>query len=152
MISSILASSKQGIRSAASGSSRALMGTHAAKTSISGSGSVRNAMVLGIRREDKNRWERRVALTPAHVKRLIRETGTTVLVQPSNTRIFNNASFEKAGAVIEEDLSKADAILGIKEVPISKLIPQKTYLIFSHTHKGQSYNIPSLRAFLDKGI
>ncbi|KAJ1823329.1 hypothetical protein LPJ56_002998, partial [Coemansia sp. RSA 2599] len=150
MISSVLANSKQGLRSAAAGSSRALMGTHAAKASVSGS--VRKPLVLGIRREDKNRWERRVALTPAHVKRLIRETGTTVLVQPSNTRIFNNASFEKAGAVIEEDLSKADAILGIKEVPIAKLIPEKTYLIFSHTHKGQSYNMPSLRAFLDKGI
>ncbi|KAJ2701701.1 hypothetical protein FB645_004542 [Coemansia sp. IMI 203386] len=150
MLSSVLASSKQGLRSAASGSSRALMGTHAARASVSGS--VRKPLVLGIRREDKNRWERRVALTPAHVKRLIRETGTTVLVQPSNTRIFNDASFEKAGAIIEEDLSNADAILGIKEVPISKLIPQKTYLIFSHTHKGQAYNMPSLRAFLDKSI
>ncbi|KAJ1847055.1 hypothetical protein IWW55_000075 [Coemansia sp. RSA 2706] len=109
-------------------------------------------MVLGIRREDKNRWERRVALTPAHVKRLIKETGARVLVQPSNTRIFNNASFERAGAIVEEDLSKADAILGIKEVPVDKLIPNKTYLIFSHTHKGQEYNMPSLQAFLDQNI
>ncbi|KAJ2156250.1 hypothetical protein GGF46_005312 [Coemansia sp. RSA 552] len=109
-------------------------------------------MVIGIRREDKNRWERRVALTPAHVKRLIRETGARVLVQPSNTRIFNNSSFERAGAEIEEDMSKADAILGIKEVPIDKLLPNKTYLIFSHTHKGQEYNMPTLQAFLDKKI
>ncbi|KAJ1950495.1 hypothetical protein FBU59_000650 [Linderina macrospora] len=110
------------------------------------------AMVLGIRREDKNRWERRTALTPDHVQRLIGETGAQVLVQPSNTRIFNNSSFEKAGAVIEEDLSKADIILGIKEVPIDKLIDDKTYLVFSHTHKGQSYNLPSLQAFLDKNL
>ncbi|KAI9506643.1 hypothetical protein GGI26_004739 [Coemansia sp. RSA 1358] len=108
--------------------------------------------VIGIRREDKNRWERRVALTPAHIRKLIKETGARVLVQPSNTRIFNNASFEKAGAVIEEDLSKADIILGIKEVPIDKMIPNKTYLVFSHTHKGQPYNMPSLQAFLDKSI
>ncbi|KAI8322217.1 hypothetical protein GQ54DRAFT_317268 [Martensiomyces pterosporus] len=110
------------------------------------------SIVIGIRREDKNRWERRVALTPAHVDKLIKETGARVLVQPSNTRIFNNASFEKVGAVIEEDLSKADAILGIKEVPIDKLIPNKTYVVFSHTHKGQTYNLPSLQAFLDKNI
>ncbi|KAJ2083695.1 hypothetical protein H4R24_000653 [Coemansia sp. RSA 988] len=109
-------------------------------------------LVIGIRREDKNRWERRVALTPHHIRRLIKETGARILVQPSNTRIFNNASFERVGAVIEEDLSKADAILGIKEVPIDKLIPDKTYLLFSHTHKGQSYNMPSLQAFLDKNI
>ncbi|KAJ1770169.1 hypothetical protein IW140_004894 [Coemansia sp. RSA 1813] len=108
--------------------------------------------VIGIRREDKNRWERRVALTPSHVRKLIKETGARVLVQPSNTRIFNNASFEKAGAIIEEDLAKADIILGIKEVPIDKLIPNKTYLVFSHTHKGQSYNMPGLQAYLDKKI
>ncbi|KAJ2046362.1 hypothetical protein H4S04_005089 [Coemansia sp. S16] len=112
----------------------------------------RSPLVIGIRREDKNRWERRVALTPAHVKELIAETGAQVIVQPSNTRIFNNASFVAAGATINEDLSHADAILGIKEVPIDKLIPSKTYVIFSHTHKGQKYNMPSLQAFLDKGI
>ncbi|KAJ2000123.1 hypothetical protein GGI04_004281, partial [Coemansia thaxteri] len=99
-----------------------------------------------------NRWERRVALTPAHVKDLIAETGASVIVQPSNTRIFNNASFEAAGATINEDLTLADAILGIKEVPIDKLIPDKTYLIFSHTHKAQQYNMPSLQAFLDNRI
>ncbi|KAJ2784663.1 hypothetical protein H4R18_000954 [Coemansia javaensis] len=111
-----------------------------------------SSLVVGIRREDKNRWERRVPLTPAHVKRLIAETGARVLVQPSNTRIFNDAAFERAGAAIEEDLSKADAIFGIKEVPIDKLIPGKTYVIFSHTHKGQPYNMPTLRAILDKRI
>ncbi|KAJ2726791.1 hypothetical protein GGI07_000302 [Coemansia sp. Benny D115] len=128
-----------------SSSARALFATRAP-------GSASKPLVLGIRREDKNRWERRVALTPKHVKKLIKETGAQVLVQPSNTRIFNNDSFEKAGAVIEEDLAKADAILGIKEVPIEKLIPNKTYLIFSHTHKGQTYNMPSLRAFLNENI
>ncbi|KAJ2892239.1 hypothetical protein GGI21_005657, partial [Coemansia aciculifera] len=109
-------------------------------------------LVIGIRREDKNRWERRVALTPAHVKQLISETNAQVIVQPSNTRIFNNASFIEAGATINEDLSGADAILGIKEVPIDKLLPSKTYVIFSHTHKAQRYNMPSLQAFLDKQI
>ncbi|KAJ2563385.1 hypothetical protein GGH95_004609, partial [Coemansia sp. RSA 1836] len=112
----------------------------------------RSPLVIGIRREDKNRWERRVALTPAHVKQLIAETGAQVVVQPSNTRIFNNASFTEAGATINEDLSHVDAILGIKEVPIDKLIPEKTYVIFSHTHKAQKYNMPSLQAFLDKDI
>ncbi|KAJ1723018.1 hypothetical protein LPJ53_002636 [Coemansia erecta] len=142
MLSSILANGNPGMRTNAAVSvSKAFKSTYTKKP-----------LVLGIRREDKNRWERRVALTPAHIKRLIKETGAKVLVQPSNTRIFNNSSFEKAGALIEEDLTKADAILGIKEVPIEKLISDKTYLIFSHTHKGQLYNMPSLRAFLDKNI
>ncbi|KAI7832971.1 mitochondrial alpha-aminoadipic semialdehyde synthase [Kickxella alabastrina] len=159
MLSSLLTSSKPGLKmrgGAATSFARAYLTTKAASSSLSSSwsasGALRKPMVLGIRREDKNRWERRVALTPAHVKKLIKETGARILVQPSNTRIFNNASFEKAGATIEEDLAKADAILGIKEVPIAKLIPEKTYVIFSHTHKGQSYNMPSLRAFLDNKI
>ncbi|KAJ2351359.1 hypothetical protein GGF43_004056, partial [Coemansia sp. RSA 2618] len=54
------------------------LATHAARASAQ----TPKPMVLGIRREDKNRWERRVALTPAHVKRLIKETGARVLVQP----------------------------------------------------------------------
>ncbi|KAJ2773295.1 hypothetical protein IWQ57_001365 [Coemansia nantahalensis] len=124
----------------------------ARSVSTGGGRAAAQPLVIGIRREDKNRWERRVALTPEHVERLIKETGARVLVQPSTTRIFSNAAFERAGAVIEEDLTKADAILGIKEVPIDKLLPGKTYAVFSHTHKGQAYNMPSLQAFLDKGI
>ncbi|OLY78677.1 Alpha-aminoadipic semialdehyde synthase, mitochondrial [Smittium mucronatum] len=90
---------------------------------------------VGIRREDKNIWERRSPLTPADVKRLIEETGTNVFIQPSKNRIYNDLSYEKAGALVSEDLGVADIILGIKEVPISKIIPDKTYAMFSHTHK-----------------
>ncbi|KAJ1915090.1 hypothetical protein IWQ60_008570 [Tieghemiomyces parasiticus] len=108
--------------------------------------------VIGIRREDKNRWERRVALIPDDVSKLIRETGVRVLVQPSNNRIFPNAAFEKAGATVQEDLSEADVILGIKEIPRDLLLPNKTYVLFSHTHKGQPYNQPTLQAVLDRHI
>ncbi|ORY05235.1 hypothetical protein K493DRAFT_42596 [Basidiobolus meristosporus CBS 931.73] len=107
---------------------------------------------LGIRSEDKNRWERRVALTPQHVESLIKETGAKVLVQRSNNRVFTNARYEKAGAILKDDLSEADVILGIKEVPQSKLIAGKTYVYFSHTHKGQPYNMPMLQNVLDKKI
>ncbi|PVU99315.1 hypothetical protein BB559_000821, partial [Furculomyces boomerangus] len=107
---------------------------------------------IGIRREDKNRWERRSPLTPAHVSKLIQETKTKVYVQPSKTRVYNDLSYERAGATISEDLSKSDIILGIKEVPISKIIPNKTYAMFSHTHKGQAYNARLLQTFLDKNI
>ncbi|KAI8048729.1 Saccharopine dehydrogenase-domain-containing protein [Syncephalis plumigaleata] len=107
---------------------------------------------IGLRREDKNRWERRVALTPQHVERLVKDLGATVYVQPSTNRTFRDWRYEKAGAIITEDLSQADVIFGIKEVPIEKLIPNKTYVIFSHTHKAQPYNMPTLQAFLDKNL
>ncbi|KAK4513899.1 uncharacterized protein ATC70_005906 [Mucor velutinosus] len=107
---------------------------------------------IGIRREDKSRWERRSALTPNTVKKLIQETGTKVYVQPSTKRIFTNESYEEAGAIITEDISQADIILGIKEVPEASLLKDKTYMFFSHTHKGNEKNMPMLRSVLDKNI
>lgn len=68
-------------------------------------------LVLGIRKEVKNKWERRVPLVPAAVKKLTQQ-GTTVLVQPSRNRIFPNDAFKQAGAIINDDLSGADVILG----------------------------------------
>lgn len=50
---------------------------------------------IGIRREDKSRWERRSALTPDMVEKLIQETGSKVYIQPSTKRIFPNEQFQK---------------------------------------------------------
>ncbi|KAI8889066.1 hypothetical protein K501DRAFT_209009 [Backusella circina FSU 941] len=108
--------------------------------------------IIGIRCEDKSRWERRAPLTPESVKKLIQETQTKVYVQPSTKRIFTNESYEKAGAIVQEDLSNANIILGIKEVPEQSLLPNKTYLFFSHTHKGNKKNMPMLKCILDKNI
>ncbi|KAI8065099.1 Saccharopine dehydrogenase-domain-containing protein [Gongronella butleri] len=107
---------------------------------------------LGLRREDKSRWERRAPLTPAAVQRLIDETGTQVYVQPSTKRIFTDSEYQKAGAIVTEDLSSADIILGIKEVPTESLLKDKTYVFFSHTHKGTPSNMPMLQNILDKKI
>ncbi|KAF9112085.1 hypothetical protein BGX27_004003 [Mortierella sp. AM989] len=107
---------------------------------------------VAIRREGKNRWERRAALTPEAVEKLIKETGIKVYVQPSTKRIFSDDKYRAAGAIVQEDLSPADVILGIKEVPVKDLIPGKTYVYFSHTHKGQKYNMPMLQDVLDKKI
>jgi hypothetical protein len=50
------------------------------------------ARVVGIRREDKNRWERRVPLTPSHVRRLV-DDGVRVLVQSSPRRVVPDIEF-----------------------------------------------------------
>jgi len=100
---------------------------------------------FGIRREDKSRWERRVPLTPDHVAALRREHGIECTVQPSPVRIFPDAEYEAAGAVVDEDLSGCPIILAVKEVPPERLVPEATYLFFSHTVKGQSHNMPMLR-------
>jgi alpha-aminoadipic semialdehyde synthase len=107
--------------------------------------------VIGLRRESKNYWERRVGLVPDHVASLV-QMGIRVIVQPSMTRCFTDTEFLRAGGEINEDLSEAQLIIGIKEVPIHELLPNRTYMFFSHTLKGQSYNMPLLDALLSKNI
>lgn len=88
-------------------------------------GSLKGNGVIGMRRETKNRWERRAPLAPPHVRTLTRK-GLTVLVQPSKMRVFTDVEYERAGAVITEDLSPASVIVGVKEIPIDAIIPERT--------------------------
>lgn len=105
---------------------------------------------IGIRREDKNRWERRAPLAPEHVAKLL-EQGVGVFVQPSPIRIFADEEYEQAGARLAEHLSDAPVIMGVKEMPLDVFEPNKTYVFFSHTHKGQPHNMPMLGRILDQG-
>lgn len=105
--------------------------------------------LLAIRREDKNEWERRTPLTPAQVGTLIEEHQLQIIVQPSEIRAFADEAYAAVGAKIQEDLSPADVILAIKEIPVDLLQADKTYLFFSHTIKGQPYNMPMLQKLLD---
>jgi saccharopine dehydrogenase (NAD+, L-lysine-forming) len=106
---------------------------------------------IGIRREDKNEWERRVPLTPTHISTLVRQHNLSLLVQPSPIRAFPDADYATAGALVQEDLSSVEVMLAVKETPIELLQPGKTYLFFSHTIKGQAHNMPLLRRLLDLG-
>lgn len=57
-----------------------------------------------------------------------------------------------SGAIIQEDISEASVIFGVKQVPVDSLIPGKTYCFFSHTIKAQEANMPLLDAVLEKVI
>ncbi len=106
---------------------------------------------LGLRREDKNEWERRVPLTPDHVAELIENHSISISVQPSALRAFPDIDFERAGADTAEDLSECAVVLGVKEIPPALFRRDGVYLFFSHTTKGQTHNMPSLRRMLDLG-
>ncbi|UCE39207.1 MAG: hypothetical protein JSW00_08330 [Thermoplasmata archaeon] len=106
---------------------------------------------IGIRREDKNKWERRVPLTPDHVKKLKNEHLVDVVVQPSEIRAFSNEDYENAGSKVNENLSECPTIFAIKEVPIPLLEPKKTYVFFAHVIKGQEHNMPMLRKMMELG-
>lgn len=106
------------------------------------------AICIGIRREDKNEWERRTPLTPTEVRTLT-DKGYRFIVQPQANRAFSDEEFRTAGAVIDDDLSPCDDILAVKEIPAQLLLPKKTYLFFSHTNKGQPQNMAMLRRLLE---
>jgi len=84
--------------------------------------------------------ENRTPFVPNQIQTLISNfPNLKILVQPSKNRCFKDEDYSKVGAKIEEDISQSDIIFGIKEVKISKLIENKTYLFFSHTNKVHQY-------------
>ncbi|HEX6853427.1 MAG TPA: bifunctional lysine ketoglutarate reductase /saccharopine dehydrogenase family protein [Candidatus Polarisedimenticolaceae bacterium] len=107
--------------------------------------------MIGIRREDKNRWERRVPLTPDHVAVLRREHGVEVRVQPSPLRCYPDPAYRAVGAEVAEDLAGCGVVLGVKEVPLDRMIAGTTYVYFAHVLKGQPSNMPMLRRLMDLG-
>jgi len=106
---------------------------------------------IGIRREDKSHWERRVPITPDQVKVLREEHGIEVWIQPSTIRVFTDDEYRQAGAKISEDLSTCPVVFAVKEIPASLFTQDRTYMFFSHTIKGQSHNMPMLRRLLELG-
>ena len=106
---------------------------------------------IGIRREDINRWERRVPLIPGHVRELGDREGLEFLVQPSEIRVFTDDDFRLQGARLEEDLAPCPLVLALKEIPLPLILPGRVYALFSHTAKGQPQNMPMLRRFMELG-
>lgn len=108
------------------------------------------SFTIGIRREDKNQWERRVPITPEHVK-LLKQNEIHTIIQPSKIRVFNDEEYRKSEATINEDLTNANVVFAVKEIPLDLFQEKKTYVFFSHTIKGQKKNIPMLKKMMDLG-
>ncbi|MEN9347340.1 MAG: hypothetical protein RLZZ77_851 [Bacteroidota bacterium] len=110
-------------------------------------------ITVGVIREGKVPPDFRVPLTPKQCADVMNNfPGVRVLVQPSPIRRIQDDAYAAMGIELKEDLSECDILLGVKEVPIDMLIPNKTYLFFSHTLKKQAHNAKLLRAILDKKI
>ncbi|HPF34098.1 MAG TPA: hypothetical protein P5571_02735 [Candidatus Krumholzibacteria bacterium] len=106
---------------------------------------------IGIRLEDKNRWERRVPLTPADAAEVAAASGHRLLIQPSHTRIFPDDAYRAAGLEVTDEAVVADVLIAVKEIPAVLFRPGGVYVCFSHTIKGQPYNMPMLQRLLDLG-
>jgi len=105
---------------------------------------------IGIRREDKNPWEKRIALVPSCIERLIKKHGLEIYIQPSSNRIFPEEDFSRKGAVIKEDLHDCKIIIAVKEIPKELIKMNRIYMFFSHTIKGQSQNMPMLKMLIER--
>ena len=108
------------------------------------------ATKIGIRREDKSVWERRVPIVPEDARELMEEHDVEIVVQPSPIRIFRDEEYVAVGARVQEDLSDCDVVLAIKEIPPHLLPSGKVCVFFAHVIKGQPYNMPMLKQLLDQ--
>ena len=110
-------------------------------------------MKIGILREGKTPPDKRVPLTPQQcIEVEERFSGVHILVQPSSIRSYKDEEYAALGISLQEDLSKCDVLLGVKEVLVEDFIPGKIYLFFSHTIKKQEYNQKLLQTVLEKKI
>ncbi len=109
-------------------------------------------MKIGVIREGKVPPDSRVPLTPEQCAFLNKSGKVQIVVQPSPNRCFKDEDYQKAGIPFQDDLTDCDVLMGVKEVPIEQLVPNKTYFFFSHTIKKQSYNRDLLLAILEKNI
>lgn len=110
-------------------------------------------MKFAIIKERKNPPDRRVVFLPKDLKTLKDNfPEAEVIVEASDIRIFPDQAYSDLGFTVTQDVSEADVMLGVKEVPVEALIPNKKYFFFSHTIKKQPYNRKLLKAILDKNI
>ncbi|UJH66671.1 NAD(P)-dependent oxidoreductase [Allomuricauda sp. SCSIO 65647] len=110
-------------------------------------------MKFGIIRECKNPPDKRVVLPPALCQTVIEKyPKAQIIVKPSSVRAFADQEYRDIGVEVANKMAECDVLLGVKEVPIKDLIPNKKYFFFSHTIKKQPYNRDLLRAILEKNI
>ncbi len=111
-------------------------------------------MKIGIIREGKIPADHRTPFTPEILHEIQKRVGDSlsICVETSAFRCYTDEEYLEQGIEVVSDLSKADVLFGVKEVPIDQLIPGKTYFFFSHTIKKQPRNKSLLQAILAKSI
>ncbi len=110
-------------------------------------------MKFAIIKERKNPPDRRVVFSPAKLVQAKKQCPeATFKVESSDVRVFSDEQYRAAGFEVTDNVSDCDVMIGVKEVPIDALIPNKKYFFFSHTIKKQPYNQKLLKAILEKNI
>lgn len=112
-----------------------------------------NRTIIGILKETKTPPDKRVPLIPSQcVEVMKRFPGVEVIVEKSDIRSYKDEEYGALGIRLVERATDADILMGVKEVKIDYLIPNKKYFFFSHTIKKQPYNRKLLQAVLANKI
>jgi len=110
-------------------------------------------MKIALTKERKTPPDKRVVLSPEICTEAVKlYPELEIKVEHSAIRIIPDEAYQKEGFEVSNDISDCDIILGVKEVPIDALIPNKKHFFFSHTIKKQPYNRKLLQAILEKKI
>ena len=110
-------------------------------------------MKIGIIKEYKSPPDKRVVFSPEKcVETLQKFPQVEFFIEKSDIRCFSDSEYEEMGLKVVTDLSNCDVLIGVKEVPIEKLIDNKKYFFFSHTIKKQPYNRKLLQQIIKKNI
>ena len=110
-------------------------------------------ITFAIIRERKSPPDKRVVLTPKSCLSFIESfPEANILVESSDVRAFSDKDYRSVGLKVSNNIKNSDIMIGVKEVPIESLIPNKSYFFFSHTIKKQPYNRKLLKAILEKNI
>lgn len=110
-------------------------------------------MKIALIKERKNPPDKRVVFTPEVAKKLKNKfKDLEIVAESSGIRAFADDDYQQNDIKVVTDISDCDVLLGVKEVPIDALVPNKKYFFFSHTIKKQPYNRKLLQAILAKNI
>ncbi len=108
---------------------------------------------FAIIKERKTPPDRRVVFSPKKLQEIVQKfPEASFKIEASDIRIFKDSEYEEAGFEVSQDITDCEFLLGVKEVPIASLIPNKKYFFFSHTIKKQPYNRELLKAILKNNI
>jgi saccharopine dehydrogenase (NAD+, L-lysine forming) len=107
---------------------------------------------IGILRETKIPPVYRVAFSPEQILRIKNNyPDTEIIIQPGDTRCFTDEEYRSAGLTVGEDIRDCNLLIGLKEVDPALILENKTYVLFSHTAKKQSYNRGLLQKMAQMG-
>ncbi len=84
-------------------------------------------ITFAIIKERKNPPDRRVVFSPSKLQQAAAQyPDARFIVEASEVRIFPDQAYKDAGFEVLQDISQADVLIGVKEVPIDALLPIKS--------------------------